>query len=165
MCTGTITTLTCPHTLIHYTSFCFPSSSDSSKPNPKPCLHPRGPVRYLSDTCASCHPPFQIAAINQHHDHLHSELTKKMRQAGTKEEVWELKKKIDEAHWQRGRELREVGGLRWDGVVRWGGRQEGEGEDGIIWTEDPKFREWRGKKERNNRRRTRSRRRRSGVRG
>lgn len=40
---------------------------------------------------------------------------------------------IEEAHWQRGRELREVGGVRWDGVVRWGGRrEEGEGEDGIV---------------------------------
>lgn len=41
----------------------------------------------------------------------------------------EIKKRIEEAHAQRGREVRMVERVRWDGVVRWGAR--GEGEDGI----------------------------------
>lgn len=56
----------------------------------------------------------------------------KMRNARTKDEVWELKNMIEEAHNQRGREIRKVESVRWDGVVRWGGESgEGEGEDGI----------------------------------
>lgn len=56
----------------------------------------------------------------------------KMRHAESEDEVWELRNRIEEAHRQRGREVRRVEGLRWDGVVRWGaGEQDAEGEDGI----------------------------------
>lgn len=56
----------------------------------------------------------------------------KMRHAESQDEVWEIKHMIEEAHRQRGREVRRVGNLRWDGVVRWGaGQGDAEGEDGI----------------------------------
>lgn len=53
----------------------------------------------------------------------------RMRHARSREEVYEIKKRIEEAHAQIGREIRKVEGVRWDGVVRWG--PGGDGEDGI----------------------------------
>lgn len=125
MCTGSTTVMTCNHTLIHYTSYC---TSISSK---KPCKSPSGPTTRLDDTCATCHPPFQISLINERHDSLRTSLMAKMNRAQTREEVWECKRAIEEAHAQRGRELRDVGKVRWDGVVKWG-REGEEGEEAVV---------------------------------
>lgn len=70
MCTGTVYDLVCGHHLIHISGRC------SSK-----CAVPQGPRLRLQDTCAKCHPSFQVAQINSRFIHLLDQTMRCYRQA------------------------------------------------------------------------------------
>jgi len=61
-----------------------------------------------------------MSEINKRHDELRHKLMTAMRRAGSREEVLELQRALEEAHAHRGKELRAAGRVRWDGVVVWG---------------------------------------------
>jgi hypothetical protein len=70
-----------------------------------------------------------IAEINRRHDALRDSLTRQLRLAKSGDEAWETGKRIEEEERERGKELREVGKLRWEGIVDWGvDAVDGEGE-------------------------------------
>ncbi|PVH81991.1 hypothetical protein DL98DRAFT_530746 [Cadophora sp. DSE1049] len=114
MCQGTTTTMSCDHILLHYTSRC-----ESSVETQELCKDLQGPKNHIDDTCHKCHPPHAISEINREHDELHNRLMASLRSAKTREKVAEIQKAVQEAHMQRGKELRAASQLRWNGVVVW----------------------------------------------
>jgi hypothetical protein len=118
MCTGTQTRMTCGHILIHYERRCN-----------KPCKTLTGPVNYLNDTCAACHPSHVMSEISMRHDSLRASLMRKLRTATSREEVTELQRALEEEQAGRNREMRAASRIKWNGIVDWGngeGRQECE---------------------------------------
>ena len=115
MCTGTVSILTCGCPLIHYTSRC-PSSLTKCEP----CSKPSGEVHRLDDTCANCHPPFLVFEINRRHDQMRERMIAAMRGARGKEEVKQLQRVMEEAHVERGKDIRAANSVKWSGVVVWG---------------------------------------------
>jgi hypothetical protein len=52
----------------------------------------------------------------------------RLREAESKEELLAIKEMIEEGARERSRELRNVGRVKWSGVVEWGGLGEGRRE-------------------------------------
>lgn len=58
--------------------------------------------------------------INKRYDLLRSRLTSELHRAKSPQEAVGLRRAIDEAHLEYGKELRDSGKLKWSGVVIWG---------------------------------------------
>ncbi|KAK0701849.1 hypothetical protein B0T26DRAFT_795561 [Lasiosphaeria miniovina] len=54
MCTGYSVQVVCGHTLMHFATRCL-----------KNCAAPEGPVSFIHDTCAKCHPEFVMKNIRE----------------------------------------------------------------------------------------------------
>jgi hypothetical protein len=119
MCQGLVTRMSCGHALIHCTCYCHHAAEQRDlRPCPRERIH--GPLQYIDDTCAQCHPPIKMKEINARHDEFRDRKMAQMRRAQTKEEVLILQQVIEEAHASRAKELRNAGRVRWTGVVLWG---------------------------------------------
>ncbi|KAG4411308.1 hypothetical protein IFR04_015564 [Cadophora malorum] len=114
MCQGTTTTMSCGHIILHYKSRC-----QQSEETQELCKDLHGPKNLIDDTCHKCHPPHAICEINREYDELHGKLMAMLRSAKTGEAVTEIQKAVQEAHMQRGKELRAASRLRWNGIVVW----------------------------------------------
>lgn len=110
--------MSCNHTLIHYTSFCTPPKTHSGQ-NRKFCKNVEGPTRHIEDTCAKCHPTFVEAEINNRYDLLRTRLNSKLHRASSSQEAMELRREINEAQVEYGKEMRAVRKLKWSGDVIW----------------------------------------------
>ncbi len=119
MCQGRVNEMSCGHALIHYTCYCHHAAAERDL-RPCPRERVRGPVQHIDDTCAQCHPPIRMKEINARHDEFLDRKMAQLRRAQTKEEVLILQRVIEEAHAARAKELRDVGRVRWTGVVLWG---------------------------------------------
>lgn len=106
--------MSCGHILLHYTSRC-----QHSEEIQELCKELLGLKNHIDDTCHKCHPQHVTSEINRQYNELHEKLMASLRSAGTREEASEIQRAVQEAHNQRGKELRAASLLRWNGEVVW----------------------------------------------
>ncbi|TLS29367.1 hypothetical protein PpBr36_00943 [Pyricularia pennisetigena] len=125
MCEGTITSLRCGHTLVHFSRRCEQGCMEPSEAPPGSELH-----LSLDDTCSRCHIWHSTETINAHYDRQRDELTKQYRLAEpTSKEARALVRLIGRLHTQQVEALSRAtrSGLRHGALdVKWPGKTEEE---------------------------------------
>ena len=75
---------------------------------------------------------------------LRENLMRQLREAPSRDQAQQIQRRIEEGNTERGRELREVGNLKWEGFVDWGVLGEDGGRDMRGVNEECEFPDKRG---------------------